>query len=539
MSINFKCRQIYAGLVIYLAILLFALNVHAGNVTLSWTSPSYNEDGSDFVDLAGYNIYYGTTSNIYTNIIHVDNVTTYQITNLTEGITYYFVITVYNTSGNESGYSSEESITISTSAVPAPEITVTDSVAPVTDYHVPFGNITEGHSSTQTVTLTNDGNADLLIGNIAHYIPTGPGFSILADYCSGQTLSPSLNCTFRVRFSPTAEGEFNDSFDIPSSDSAKSPVIITLAGTGVPSSVPAMQVTDSVSPANDLHIPFGSIAYGLSSASERITISNTGTDSLSINGINVSAEYSNTYTIDAVSGNRSCGSTAFSLYAGSSCIVDITFRPVKKGPQYANIIISSNDPDGNSLNIALSGKGVSSDFNNSPSEPDLIYPKNNQKNIGKKSNFRWKKSQDPDNDNLTYTLSVCTDENFSTGCITQDSLAALPDNTKIYYAGIGSPWMVILLIVTVMMSFGNSLHKKRKSVLLLIAIIMTAVLLVSCGSDSDSSSAGVSSNTSSNPDEISVTASGLESSSTYYWKVQVSDDKGGTTDSHIWTFETE
>ena len=39
MSMNLKCRQIYAGLIIFLAFLFFALTVHAGNVTLSWTQP--------------------------------------------------------------------------------------------------------------------------------------------------------------------------------------------------------------------------------------------------------------------------------------------------------------------------------------------------------------------------------------------------------------------------------------------------------------------------------------------------------------------
>ena len=536
---DLKCRQLYAGLVIYFTILLFAFNVQAGNVTLAWDAP-LNENGTELESLAGYNLYYGTSSGYYTKTIHLGKVTTYQITNITEGMTYFLAVTSYDKVGSESRFSDEISVYLEQSIVTKPEIIITDSVAPVTDLHVPFGNVTKGSSSTHTVTVTNDGNADLLIGSIAQDIPTGTAFRILADYCSGQTLSPSLNCTFRVRFSPVTEGEFSDNFDIPSNDSAKSLVIMTLEGTGVQVSVPVIQVTDSVSPANDLHIPFGSIAYGLSSTPEQITISNAGTASLSISGINVLGEYMNTYTLDANKGNTSCGSTVFSLYAGGSCTVDVTFRPVKKGPQYANIIISSNDPDGdNVISIALSGKGVSSDFNNSPSEPDLVYPKNDQKYIGKKSNFRWKKSSDPDNDNITYTLSVCTDENLTTDCITQDSLAALPDSTKIYYAGIGSPWMLILLTGTVIMSLAGSLCKKRKPVLLLIAIIMTAVLLISCGSSSDNSSAGISGNTSSNSDEISVTASGLDSGSTYYWKVQASDDKGGTTDSHIWKFDTE
>ncbi|MCP4299550.1 MAG: hypothetical protein GY783_03100 [Gammaproteobacteria bacterium] len=78
----------------------------SGSVTLSWTAPTQNEDGTTLTDLDGYKIYWGTTSGNYPNSVTIDNesVTTYVVDNLTSG-TYEFVATSFNTSGVESGYS--------------------------------------------------------------------------------------------------------------------------------------------------------------------------------------------------------------------------------------------------------------------------------------------------------------------------------------------------------------------------------------------------------------------------------------------------
>jgi hypothetical protein len=63
-------------------------------------------------DLAGYKIYYGLSSGNYTISINVGNVTQYTVNQLTEGLIYYFVVTAYDTAGNESAYSQEVSAEI-------------------------------------------------------------------------------------------------------------------------------------------------------------------------------------------------------------------------------------------------------------------------------------------------------------------------------------------------------------------------------------------------------------------------------------------
>src|SRR3990167_1903931 len=87
----------------------------AGSAQLSW---NVNTES----DLAGYRVYYGVSPRSvsiscpsqggYANNINVNNVTNYTISNLTSGQTYYFAITAYDTSNNESCYSAEVSKTI-------------------------------------------------------------------------------------------------------------------------------------------------------------------------------------------------------------------------------------------------------------------------------------------------------------------------------------------------------------------------------------------------------------------------------------------
>jgi hypothetical protein len=89
----------------------FALDIYSGQATLSWNPPTTNADGTPLTDLKGYKVYYGTLSGNYLQNIDAGNVTTYTVANLSEG-TYYFAVTAYDISRNESAYSNEVSKTI-------------------------------------------------------------------------------------------------------------------------------------------------------------------------------------------------------------------------------------------------------------------------------------------------------------------------------------------------------------------------------------------------------------------------------------------
>ncbi|HMK61866.1 MAG TPA: fibronectin type III domain-containing protein [Dissulfurispiraceae bacterium] len=97
-----------------IVIVLFTTGNALSAITLTWTAPANNTDGTPLTDLAGYVIYYGTSSGNYTNSANVGKVQSYIFSNLGAG-TYYFAATAYNSSGIESQYSNEVAKTASSS----------------------------------------------------------------------------------------------------------------------------------------------------------------------------------------------------------------------------------------------------------------------------------------------------------------------------------------------------------------------------------------------------------------------------------------
>ena len=81
----------------------------SANVTLAW-NPS-----SDPL-VAGFNLYYGGVSGIYTNKTAAGAATSLTISNLIPGTTYYFAATTYSAAGAESAVSSEVSYTVPSSS---------------------------------------------------------------------------------------------------------------------------------------------------------------------------------------------------------------------------------------------------------------------------------------------------------------------------------------------------------------------------------------------------------------------------------------
>ncbi|MFO0707749.1 MAG: fibronectin type III domain-containing protein, partial [Nitrospira sp.] len=75
------------------------------SATLTWGANTES-------DLAEYKVYMGTQPGTYGAPIAVGKVTSYQITNLTKGTTYYFSVTAVDTAGNESLHSAEVSKSI-------------------------------------------------------------------------------------------------------------------------------------------------------------------------------------------------------------------------------------------------------------------------------------------------------------------------------------------------------------------------------------------------------------------------------------------
>jgi len=90
-------------------------------VTLAWNA------STDSI-VAGYNVYYGGASGMYTNEVNAGAATSVTISNLTPGVTYYFAATTYSASGVESPFSSELVYRVRTNVV----ATATNRIVKVT-----------------------------------------------------------------------------------------------------------------------------------------------------------------------------------------------------------------------------------------------------------------------------------------------------------------------------------------------------------------------------------------------------------------------
>lgn len=91
--------------VLALILALLPSILSAAVVRISWNANTES-------DLEGYRVFYGTSHGRYGNVINVGRRTTIDVSGLAAGMTYYFAVTAYDYSGNESGYSAEQSVTI-------------------------------------------------------------------------------------------------------------------------------------------------------------------------------------------------------------------------------------------------------------------------------------------------------------------------------------------------------------------------------------------------------------------------------------------
>jgi hypothetical protein len=85
----------------------------SASVTVSWSPPTENSDGSPLTNLAGYRVYYGTTATNLNSSVTLANPGLVRdvIENLTPK-TWYFAMTAYNSNGAESARTGIESIAV-------------------------------------------------------------------------------------------------------------------------------------------------------------------------------------------------------------------------------------------------------------------------------------------------------------------------------------------------------------------------------------------------------------------------------------------
>jgi hypothetical protein len=234
-----------------------------------------------------------------------------------------FRVVVSNTAGTVTSAAA----TLTVNAAPTPGIQVSST-------SINFGNAVVGNNLSQALIITNNGTATLSISQVT---PSGSAFSV-----SGFALPLNVNAgqqtTITVAFAPTAVGAASGGISIVS-NAPTSPTSVALSGTGVSASL-----TLSVTPTS---LSFGNVSTGTSSASQNVTITNTGNTNVTISQL----------TVSGAGFSATGGNTPVTLLPSQKLILAVQFSPTANGSVNGSISIVSN-ATGSPATVTLSGTGV-------------------------------------------------------------------------------------------------------------------------------------------------------------------------------------
>ena len=256
-------------------------------------------------------------------------------------------------------------VTLNGTGIGAPtgDVAVTDSVPPINDQQIPFGNVSQNTVATATITVTNNGSANLTVGQVASLDGLVAPFSLGTDDCSNRVLAPAGACTVQVLFQPTALAPASDTLDIPSDDPDSPSVSVAVSGTGVVGGVGNISVTDPVPPNDDRQVSFGGVGVGLAGR-KTITVTNQGNGDLVLGTVAAANPVAAPFSI----GNNSCSGRT--LAPGASCTLAVDFQPQAQQPFNDAFDIPSNDPDEPAVTVSISGSGVPAPRNSGSSAMD-------------------------------------------------------------------------------------------------------------------------------------------------------------------------
>ena len=237
------------------------------------------------------------------------------------GSTFDVVVT------NAAGTVTSSAATLTVNPAPASAIQVSSTA-------ITFASEVVGTTTSQGLIVTNTGSATLTITQVNE---TGAAFSV-----SGFTLPINVNAgqqaTIMVAFKPTAVGAASGNISIVS-NAPTSPTAVTLSGTGI-----AATLTLGINPTG---LAFGNVTTGTSSASQNVTVTNTGNANVTISQI----------TLNGTGYSMTGGGAPVTLTPTQNLVLSVEFSPTTAGSVNGTISVTSN-ASGSPANVTLSGTGV-------------------------------------------------------------------------------------------------------------------------------------------------------------------------------------
>jgi hypothetical protein len=203
-------------------------------------------------------------------------------------------------------------------------------------------------SSSESVTLTNNGDAELTIASIGKSGGNSSDFT----YSHNCPLSPSTlgaggSCEIEVTFTPTAGGPRKSSLRI-ASDAAGSPHRAILTGIGS-----ALSLAPS-------SWNFGSRQVGTTSPAKAITLTNLGSTAVHVWNSAITGTNSGDFSLV-----NSCPIPPATLGGGANCTISVQFTPGGIGTRTASLMIS-HDGGASPSAVALAGTGTAAPSTSAP-----------------------------------------------------------------------------------------------------------------------------------------------------------------------------
>jgi len=201
------------------------------------------------------------------------------------------------------------------------------------DYKIDFEYVDINQSATQSILIQSAGDINLDISNITLSGVDADQFSF-SHSCT--SIPPGESCLLEVTFNPTIADDCTASINIFSNSVYTSTKVINLTGT-------AVQRNLTVSEAS---IDFGNLIVGEESL-RVVTLSNNETSDITVSNTTILGRDYLEFLHKGFTGT---------ILSGESVVDSIWLSPVTDGDKEAKYIITSNDSDGETIDIILSGE---------------------------------------------------------------------------------------------------------------------------------------------------------------------------------------